>query len=225
LNPLLAAALTRARAGARVLPLWWTDPDGTCRCPNRSKCKSPGKHPLTEHGLDDASGDPSTIQQWWQRWPEANVGVCSDEQPRIDIDLVEAADLLAADPAILAATEVVRTPRGGLHIVTQPGAPVATSTLHLADGRKLGDLKAARGYVVVPPSRIGDRAYARISPADAGAMRVGPTDWLRETLPRFGMELDERKTSSNRDYRDLAQRLMKALGDITHSCRSPSASG
>jgi hypothetical protein len=99
-----------------------------------------------------------------------------------------------------------------LHIVTRPDAPVVTSTLRLADGRKFGDLKAARGYVVVPPSRIGEKVYERISPADGSVMKVDPVTWLRDTLPRFGMELDERKTSSDRDYGDLASVIHEGAG-------------
>lgn len=199
---LLEAALQRAREGAYVLPLWWTDDEGTCACPKKSNCTSPGKHPLTEHGLDDASRDPNTIQGWWQRWPLANMGVRTDDQPRIDIDLVEAAEALAADPELLSLTEVVRTPRGGLHIAVEC-AGIKTSKLKLADGRVLGDLKAMGGYVVAPPSRMGSRCYEPLSPSHVAPLAVAdPVEWLRDRLAACGYTL-----ASSRDepaYRDAA---------------------
>jgi hypothetical protein len=33
------------------------------------------KHPLTQRGFLDASRDPSVIEAWWYRWPEANIGL------------------------------------------------------------------------------------------------------------------------------------------------------
>jgi hypothetical protein len=68
-NLLREAALARAREGACLVPVWWTDGSGTCACPKGSDCSSPGKHPLTPNGLDDASNDPASITRWWTRWP------------------------------------------------------------------------------------------------------------------------------------------------------------
>jgi hypothetical protein len=74
MNPLLEAAQARAREGAYVLPLWWTDEAGVCQCPKGGGCPSPGKHPLLEHGLQDASTNSSTIERWWRRWPRTEPG-------------------------------------------------------------------------------------------------------------------------------------------------------
>jgi len=38
-------------------------------------CSTPGKHPLTEHGKDDATRNPDIIKVWWGRWPKANIGL------------------------------------------------------------------------------------------------------------------------------------------------------
>jgi hypothetical protein len=108
-NPLLEAALARARKGAYVLPLWWTDEAGVCQCPKGPNCPSPGKHPLVEHGPQDASTNSSTIEGWWLRWARANLGVRTDEVPRIDIDL----------PGSLCGS--ARLPAGGVPQGTQAG--------------------------------------------------------------------------------------------------------
>jgi len=55
------AALAYAKRGVPVLPLHWPE-DGACSCGDPD-CPSPGKHPLTEHGKEDASTDPEIIKR------------------------------------------------------------------------------------------------------------------------------------------------------------------
>ncbi len=181
--------MARAREGAYVLPIWWTHDEATCVCPRGTACSSVGKHPLTAHGVEDASSDLGTVEHWWRQWPRANVAVRTDEMLRIDIDLIEAAEALLADPELPLLTEVVRTPRGGLHMAL--GCPGArTCKLKLSDGRILGDLKAAGGYVLVPPSRIGDRPYDLLSPEHVAPLAVAdPMVWLSERLAPCGLTL------------------------------------
>jgi putative DNA primase/helicase len=45
-----------------------------CSC-GQVGCKSPGKHPLTRHGVDDATADLAQVQAWWSQWPQANIGI------------------------------------------------------------------------------------------------------------------------------------------------------
>jgi hypothetical protein len=188
----LEAAQARARKGAYLLPVWWTDDFGVCACPKRASCPSPGKHPLLEHGVKDASANSSTIEGWRQRWPLANWAERTDEVNRIDIDLPEVAEAIAQDAALPNETELVRTPRGGLHISVTSRRPTQGGPLYLQDGRKLGDLKAAGGYVLIPPSRIGDRHYQPLSPGHGRVMTVDdPREWLAEVLPAFRFALAE----------------------------------
>ncbi len=204
MNAIGAAALARARSGACVLPVWWTEPSGTCACPKGAGCSSPGKHPLTPHGLDDASNDPAIVEGWWRKWSRANLGERTDRRPRIDIDLVDVAEQLADDVAFWAQTELVRTPRGGLHIVLETPAPVPSRVLWLADGRRLGELKGARAYVLVPPSIIAERVYEAVSVVGACPLAVpDPIGWLRDLLPPFGLALAE-GPSAPKAYQGLA---------------------
>ena len=79
----LKAALWYARTmGWPVAPACFIRPDGSCSCGN-PECGSPGKHPISEaapHGFKDASKDPETIQEWWGRFPQANILVPTGEQ-------------------------------------------------------------------------------------------------------------------------------------------------
>jgi hypothetical protein len=206
-NALLEAALERAREGACVIPIWWTDPAGACACPKGACCPSPGKHPLTPRGLDDATRDEPTIYSWYRRWPGANVAVRTDDVPRIDIDVPEIAELLAADPELLATTEVVRTPRegGGLHVAVACRG-VRTAKLTGRDGQKLGDLKATGGYVLVPPSRIGTREYTRLNALSVPPVPVDdPTLWIGDRLALYGHPLADAPAVPA--YRDQAAKV------------------
>jgi len=69
----LTAALDYARRGWPLIPLHAATADG-CSCA-RDECSSVGKHPRTEHGLKDATTDEGVIGRWWDKWPEANVGI------------------------------------------------------------------------------------------------------------------------------------------------------
>jgi len=215
-NPLKEAACARAREGAYIVPLWWTDADGVCACPQQP-CASPGKHPLTPHGLKDASNDPAQIEAWWQRWPRANIGERTDEVIRIDIDLPDVAEALSQDVPLQAETELVRTPkRSGLHIALRTTAPVAGKTLKLTDGRTLGELKAAGGYVLVSPSAIAGKQYTVISAPGVRPMEVDdPIVWLRSVLPPFGFDLADPAQNVERDYVRLGGTIHE--GDGRHT--------
>ena len=49
---------------------------GRCSCEDPT-CSSPGKHPLTRHGVKDGTTDPNQINGWWAEWPTANVGIAT----------------------------------------------------------------------------------------------------------------------------------------------------
>src|SRR5947207_3382883 len=71
---MIDAAREYAERGWPVLPLWWPRPGIGCAC-GRPDCSKPGKHPLTRHGLHDASTEAAAIRHWWTRWPRANLGI------------------------------------------------------------------------------------------------------------------------------------------------------
>jgi hypothetical protein len=57
-----------------------------CSCGDPA-CGAVGKHPLTAHGLKDATSDSVQLAQWWRRWPQANIGLVTGELAEVlDID-------------------------------------------------------------------------------------------------------------------------------------------
>ena len=116
-----------------------------------------GKTPLTPRGFHDASSDPALVRTWWQRWPDANIGVPAGEVSGfvvIDIDaksdgpstLAELVELHGAVPT----TVQGRTGGGGAHyLFKHPGGKFRNTAGVLGRGI---DTRGDGGYIVVPPS-------------------------------------------------------------------------
>ena len=144
------------------------------------------KAPYTPNGLLDATTDPEAVQDWWRRWPGANVALRTGEPSRLvvlDVDGHEGADALHAlerDRGGLPVTTSVKTPRGGHHFYFEwPGAPVNTTAGAIAPGL---DVRADGGYVLVPPSRTEHGKYewdAEVPPAPM-------PPWLHEMAGKPG---------------------------------------
>lgn len=134
---MITAALTYARHGWPVFPLR-------------------GKLPLTAHGFKDASTDLSTVQGWWDRQPDANIGLALlPGMLVIDIDPRhnggDNLDRLTRENGVIPETRTCITGRrdGGRHYY-----------MHAPSGR-LTDRRLPEGidirvggkhYVVAPPS-------------------------------------------------------------------------
>src|SRR5215472_16506038 len=116
---LLRQATGYAQRGWPVLPVWWPLTDGTCAC-GRPDCSKPGKHPLSRHGIHDATTDPALIDRWWTRSPHANIGILTGARSRLlvlDVDGpagMESLRLLRREHGSLRAAWV-RTGSGGWH--------------------------------------------------------------------------------------------------------------
>jgi len=157
----LDAALLYAAAGWAVLPVAGMAA-GECGC--RRSCAHPAKHPVTRHGVHDATTDSVLIREWWRRSPAANVGIATGRISGlvvVDIDLPrggqESLVALRAGGHRLPRTLTVFTGGGGLHLFY--AAPAGVRVANTA-GRLPGvsealpgvDLRGDGGYVVAPPS-------------------------------------------------------------------------
>ncbi len=157
-NPLLQSALHLADLGINVIPLWWPD-DDICACSAGANCESPAKHPIAKlvpNGLTNATTNAVTIEQWWQRYPNANIGLCTGgEVDVIDVDgAIPAYQELIADIGAPQFVAMVLTGRGdgGLHIYCTPGGNKTIPSGKHGLPNKI-EVKGAGGYVVAPPSK------------------------------------------------------------------------
>lgn len=154
------AVLSYAERGWTVVPLHSVTPGSDCTC-NKADCSSAGKHPRTEHGVKDASGNPEVIRSWWNEWPTANVGVATGNASGVivvDVDPRNGGDdsfeeLESLHGKFPETAEVV-TGGGGRHLYYRVPTDSGVTYRNVP---KLGDLpgvevKGDNGYVVAPPS-------------------------------------------------------------------------
>ena len=112
-----------------VLPLYSVE-GGRCTCGDVN-CRSPGKHPRTQHGVKDASTLSWQIQRWWKFWPSANVGIATGIASGLivlDIDPQNGGDasyeqLRKQFPAAFAGLLEVRTGSSGMHLYFECRSP------------------------------------------------------------------------------------------------------
>ena len=169
--PLPRAALLLADGGIPVFP-----------------CQPAGKRPLTEHGFRDATSRAAQVRCWWERFPEANIGVPTGPASGLDVIDVDVRTQGSGFVALEQATKdglgdgwamAVSTPSGGMHLYyptdcDNPNRSWSSGSAHV-------DFRGMGGYVIVPPSHFRadgeDRQYrvTRVgrspSPVDAGLLR------------------------------------------------------
>ena len=152
-------ALRYARLGLHVVPLH-TIVAGHCSCNDGSDCSRPGKHPITRHGVKDATTKRSQIRNWWTASPNANIGIATGRESGIivlDIDPRNGGDKnlerVKARLGSLPETVTALTGGGGRHFIFKyPAFAVRKDT----SGKKFGkgmDVLSDGCIMVAPPSR------------------------------------------------------------------------
>jgi len=151
-NEFLAAALAYAARGWPVFPV------------------RPGrKEPLTRKGFKNATTDPHRIARWWQKWPEANVGIATGGNGPLVVDVDGPAGEAEAANLELPATLTATTGRsdGGRHLYYSD-----TTGQTRCDHSGKVHIKGLGGYVVAPPS---------VHPSGARYRWAGPS-WQADPL-------------------------------------------
>ena len=166
--PNLTTALKYARRGFRIFPC------------------SPEKRPLLDDWLNVASADEDVIAEWWNRNPEALIGLPCKHLDLLVIDLdrhtpdqdgINAFNQLIAGHGPLPEHPVIQTPNAGEHhIFKQPsGFNIGNRTVMRGIDTRGYRLENAGGYVIGPGSILPDgRSW---KPAKSiGVSRAGQ-DW------------------------------------------------
>ena len=179
------AALWYAAHGFPVFPLH-SAPGGVCSCGDPN-CQNPGKHPRTAHGFKDATQDQDRIAAWWNRWPDANIGIPTGAASGllvVDCDPrnggpADRSELIERCGPIPDTAEAITGGRGR-HLYFRHGGGAVPKAL--APGI---DLKGDGGYVVAPPSiHSSGNAYQWDGIAGAKALLnlAKPPAWLLEYI-------------------------------------------
>jgi hypothetical protein len=186
---LLEAALAYAAAGYPVFPVYEPDGDG-CSC-GRPDCGSPGKHPRTRRGLDEASTDPAIVAEWWRCWPSANIGIRTGTVSGLvvlDVDPrhggTRTLQEFRREHGPLPRTAQVLTGGGGQQFVfAHPGGTVRNSAGAVGDGL---DVRGDGGYIVAAPSlHASGNRYRWLHTLDEAPPAELPA-WLRASERRNG---------------------------------------
>lgn len=168
--PLPEAAVAFTQRGWHVFPLWagtkGQNADGT-----------PAQY--LANGYKDASNDTGIVQDWWRRWPDANIGLSLAASGLVAIDIdsykTECAWEVASTDRDVPATFTQVSARGGRHLLFR-----APSERRFAGKLCAGvDIKR-NGYILLAPSTFGGRPYRII---DDRQPALAP-DWLPSNTSR-----------------------------------------
>jgi hypothetical protein len=220
-RPNVAWARYYANLGWAVFPVHIPTEAG-CSC-GRVECDSPGKHPRTRNGHVEATTEPDQIHQWWEQWPEANVGIATGKQSNlvvVDEDPRNGGDAGLADledeHGRLPDTWICETGGGGRHyFFRHPGGRIPCSSGKLAPGV---DIKGDGGYVVATPSlhASGERYAWSHDGLPGGEDDLAPTpDWIQSGI-------NGRRSASQGDpgerirQGERNQRLASIAGSLRH---------
>ena len=141
-NQFLDAAIEYASKGMAVFPI-----------------KSRGKDPLTKHGVKDATTNFNTIEKWWTRYPNANIGIACGAVSGglLVVDLDEKENGISGSDSLHnwerengELPETVRsiTGKGGAHLLFRIDH-TEKNKVNLLEGV---DIRSDNGYIVAPPS-------------------------------------------------------------------------
>lgn len=164
---LMAAALDYVARGWPVFP-----------------CDPRSKRPLTRRGFKDATTDHATVVGWWQRWPDAMIGMPTGDPSGCWVLDVDDPEAFAANTLSLPLTRKAMTGKGfHLYFAHDVAQPVRNAQRHPKKGWPFPGLPGAEvrgegGYVILPPSRHpSGRLYSwaedcEAAPAPAELMRI-----------------------------------------------------
>lgn len=193
-QPMVEYALSYAKKGWPVFPLTTVNEKGVCSCYRGEKCENAGKHPQwhekkLRNGFKNATTNENQILEWWQMWPNANIGIVTGSKSGLvvlDIDIKHGGhvslDGLIADHGPLPDTVEAETGSGGRHFLFKhPGWFVKNSEGEIAPGV---DIRGDGGYIVAAPSlhKSGKRYEWEISsdPEDIHPSEI--PEWLADRL-------------------------------------------
>lgn len=153
-----------------------------------------GKRPLTRHGYKDATSDVVLVTAYWEKFPDANIGMptgAASGRVVLDIDThtldgFEVLRELEWENGALPETLTALTGGGGEHRYFEhvPGSRCGT----LAPGI---DLKGDGGYVILPPSvHVSGQTYTWDSHCAPGLIATLPAWVLAQLAPRLQTDAD-----------------------------------
>lgn len=172
------------------------------------------KSPYTEFGFKDSSREENKIKYWWDRYPNAGIGIDCGKSKLVvlDLDVRKGKDGFGSFLKLGISDEGAlhsQTPSGGLHIIFRGENRSHADVVNGMDVRSKGT------YIVAPPSWITEddgsiTRYLRLddwsrTPAQAPSNLDEKIDLLR------GHVRADVKKNSNRNLKETPESLVKRV--------------
>lgn len=106
-----------------------------------------GKLPLVTWGHLKRPPKPETIDKWWAKWPDANVGIATEPSRLTVVDCDDASVVKTMLRECGDTPLIAETPRGGSHLYYRHNGEMSLNRF-----RPAVDVKASGGFIVAPPS-------------------------------------------------------------------------
>lgn len=218
---MIEAALQYAAAGIPVFPLHWITNTGACSCRSGAKCQAKGKHPRIVNWCEEATTDEAKIKGWWQKAPNANIGIPMGEKSglvALDVDTRHGGDkslvALVMENEELPDTITATTGGGGKHFIFKYTDELALK--NVVGVREGLDVRTQGGMIVAAPSVHSSGAQYTWdegkSPFDIEAADMPA--WLTQVIRNFGTAIT--KKTSKPKAESAAQDKIREGGRNTH---------
>lgn len=203
----LEAALAYAKRGWNVFPCHSVTPDGHCTCGYAGDPDDHpiGKHPRTLNGVKDATTDENRITEWFNHFPESNIGLACgavsgvfavDVDPRHGgFESLEEYEVLRQEGPLPPTLQSV-SGGGGRHILF---ATYNEGTIRNRISWLKGvDIRGDGGYIIVPPSKHVSGAKYRWLNEDTSIARA-PEDLVSSVVNAKGSSAFEEELPPTAD--------------------------
>jgi len=218
-----------ASVGWRVFPCHWIH-YGHCSC-GQSGCSSAGKHPfgkLVSRGCQDASCDPDVVAEWWEEYPDSNIGLSTDNLFVVDLDVkdngVKNFARLVQRNGGISPTVSARSGSGGVHLLFKHPGFEQRNRAAVIPGV---DIRAHHGYIIAPPSTNLMGPYVWREGKGPSEIPLADADqWLKEMVEEKKIKFvaDPKHPKVVLDLNDMADiqsgsrhaQLLSIVGTLTN---------
>lgn len=164
-----------------VFPTHGVKQDKTCTC-NNPECKNIGKHPFTQHGVNDASKDIEQVARMFQYRDDLNIGIRTGRVSGffvLDVDGqkggFDSLDSLMNTYGEFPPTVIVATGRGCHIYFSYPDNMEIRNRTDFMPGL---DIRGESGYVIGVPSMHASGKQYEFSPNSTGSTSPAPASFL-----------------------------------------------
>jgi hypothetical protein len=148
------AALWYFDHGFKPIPLCFPDENGKCGCGrNHTSERDIGKAPLVGKGYHKRKITRKMVENWWTKWPNANIGILIHQSDLavIDIDSEDAHVEAVQKWSLGNVATAVASSGKGYHYYFRNTTGIKMRACHIGESQAIDLL--TRGYIVVPPSK------------------------------------------------------------------------